>query len=95
MAVIHSARGLGQILRGRRREMGRTQAEVAAAAGVSRAWLAQAEAGKATAAVGLVMRVLDTLDLDLATSIRGAAPARPERGCDHVDLDAIIEDHRR
>lgn len=94
MALIHSARALGQVIRGRRRELGRTQAEVAKAAGVSRAWLAQVEAGKETAAIGLALRVLDALGVDLVATVRGAAPAAAQ-GSAAVDLDAIIEDHRR
>jgi transcriptional regulator with XRE-family HTH domain len=92
---INSARALGEILRGRRHELGRTQAEVASAAGVSRPWLAQVEAGKQTASVGLVLRVLDALALDLDATVRGQGRPPSQPAVAAVDLDALLDDLRR
>ncbi len=42
-----------------------TQTNLAAAAGVSRRWLSDLEAGKATAEIGLILRTLQALGLAL------------------------------
>jgi HTH-type transcriptional regulator / antitoxin HipB len=85
---IRNSLDLGLFIRQTRRDLGKTQAELAAEAGVSRRWLAALEAGKATAEFGLVLRTLHALGLVLDTSPRVAGP-------DDIDLDAIIDNHRR
>ncbi len=84
--------------RGRRLELGQTQAEVATRARVSRQWVNEFEAGKATAELGLVLRLLDALDLGLHL---GANDVRPASGTDTtqdrdaaVDLDALLGEYR-
>lgn len=77
---ITNSRDLGLYVRERRRHRGQSQAELAATAGVSRRWLSDLEAGKETAAVGLVFRTLDALEL-----ILDAQPDEP--GPDQIDLD--------
>ena len=62
---IASARDLGLYARDRRRDLAMTQTNLAAAAGVSRRWLSDLEAGKATAEIGLVLRTLQALGLAL------------------------------
>ncbi|MDE0101807.1 MAG: helix-turn-helix domain-containing protein [Bryobacterales bacterium] len=52
---------VGAALRAARERLGLAQAEVAAAAGVSRKWLSEAERGKAAMSLGLVLGVLDAL----------------------------------
>ncbi|UQU64488.1 helix-turn-helix transcriptional regulator [Couchioplanes caeruleus] len=56
---------LGNHLREVRRRAGLSQAAVAARAGLSRRWLSDLEAGKATAEVGLVLKLVAALDLML------------------------------
>lgn len=80
---IASARDLGLAVRQARQDRGQTQAELAAAAGVSRRWLSGLEAGKATAEFGLILRTLDALELGL-----DAFPVEPAR--DGLDLDALL-----
>jgi len=64
----------------------------AATAGVSRDWVNQIEAGKPSAEFGLVLRVLDVLELRLdlvpLTQHTGPAGGRP------VDLDDLLDDYR-
>jgi y4mF family transcriptional regulator len=81
---IASARDLGLYVRERRRDLGKTQTDLAAAAGVSRRWLSDLEAGKATAEIGLVLRTLDALDLLLT------AQPREELKTGGVDLDDLL-----
>lgn len=73
---------LGRALCQRRKDIGLTQAECAARAGVSAAWLSQLENGKATCEVGLVMDVAHTLGVcfDLRPVTRSLA-------------DDVIDDH--
>lgn len=77
---IANARDLGHYVRDRRRQLGKSQAELATAAQVSRRWLADLEAGKPTVAVGLVFQTLGALGLVL-----DAQTAKRGRG--QIDLD--------
>ncbi|MCY3807131.1 MAG: helix-turn-helix domain-containing protein [bacterium] len=52
---------LGAAIQGLRRSAGLTQTELAGCARVSRKWISEMENGKATAEVGAVCRVLETL----------------------------------
>ena len=52
-------------MRAARERLGLAQAEVAAAAGVSRKWLSEAESGKAAVSLGLVLGVLDALGYEV------------------------------
>lgn len=90
--TIRSIRDLAATVRGRRKDLGMNQAELAERAGVSRKWVYEFEAGKPAAEFGLLLRVLDALGLDLELMPRGdAGPAG--RG-DAVDLDALLDEHR-
>lgn len=62
---ITTPRDLGAAIRDRRKQLGLGQAELAARAGVSRQWLIQVEGGKPGVAVGLLLRLLNTLELRL------------------------------
>ena len=81
---VRGVPALGRALRRRRRGIGLTQAECAAKAGVSVAWLSQFENGKATCEIGLVMDVAHALEvcLDLRPVTRSVA-------------DEVIDDHTR
>lgn len=89
---VTSLRDLAAIARGRRRELGLSQAELASRARVSRQWVSAFESGKATAEIGLVIRLLDVLDLRLAvTEVEtGAAP----HAAAAVDLDALLDEQQ-
>ena len=83
-AGLRGVPALGRALRRRRKDIGLTQAECAARAGVSAAWLSQFENGKATCEVGLVMNVAHALGVcfDLRPTPRSVA-------------DDVIDDHTR
>ena len=57
---------LGLIIRGRRRELGLSQSALAEKSGVGRQWLVAVERGKARAEIGLVLRTLAALDIELS-----------------------------
>lgn len=85
---IRSIRDIAAVARGRRLDLGLTQAELARRVGVSRKWLVEFEAGKPSAELGLVLRVLDELGVALDLS------NQPDAQGEIVDLDALLEEHR-
>jgi y4mF family transcriptional regulator len=79
-------------VRGRRNDLGLSQANLAAKASVSRKWVYEFEAGKPTAELGSLLRVLDALGLVLDIGSGGGSaepPGRPQ-----VDLDVLLDDYR-
>ena len=91
---INSLRDLVAAVRGRRKSLGWTQSELANRAHVSRQWISEFEAGKPTAELGLVIRLLDALELRLTVdSGEQGQPARGESATT-VDLDAVLDDYR-
>ena len=89
---IRSIRDLAGVVRGRRKDLGLNQAELASRAGVSRKWVYEFEAGKPTAELSLLLRVLDALGL--ALELTGDQEARPPASGETVDLDALLEEYR-
>jgi len=85
---IRTIADLAAAVRTRRQDLRWTQATLAARAGVSRKWLVDLEAGKASIEIGLLLRVLDALDLALQTT--EAAPQDAGR-----DLDRLLDAYRR
>ncbi|MGO8722616.1 MAG: helix-turn-helix transcriptional regulator [Acidimicrobiales bacterium] len=89
---INSMRDLAATVRGRRQDLGLSQVELAAKAGVSREWINAFEGGKTTVEFGLVIRVLDALGLCLDIVERGSgADARPSGS---VNLDTLLDEYR-
>jgi HTH-type transcriptional regulator/antitoxin HipB len=104
---INSALDLAAAVRGRRHDLGLSQANLAERAGVSRVWIATVEAGKRSVNFGLVLRLLGALDLtmDVAPSrnfndgFKGVKDAVTPRNLSDVvkgpvDLDALLEGYR-
>ena len=89
---IQSIRDLAAVIRGRRKDLGLSQAELAHRAGVSRKWVYEFEAGKPTAEFGLLLRVLDVLDLRLQVGTRSASGGTDRQAREL--LDALIDEHR-
>jgi HTH-type transcriptional regulator/antitoxin HipB len=92
--LVRNARDLGLRMRDRRMEMGLSQAVLAERIGVSRSWVVQVERGNAGAELGLVLRALNALSLDL--DVRAAStPERAGAADDAVgwtpDLAAILD----
>ena len=85
---IRTARELGAAVKGRRRELGWTQEQLATAVGVSRRWVIAAEQGKPGIELTLVIRTVNTLGL--AIDVIQAPIARGA-----VDLDEVLRNHGR
>lgn len=84
---IRSVRDISTSIRGRRLDLELSQAELARRAGVSRKWIYEFEAGKPTAEFGLLLRVLDALELELELEIHTSSPDSPTA----FDLDTLLE----
>ena len=90
--LVRSVKDLGALVRDRRKQLGWSQSVLASKIGVKRLWVSQFEAGKATAHIGLVMRALRALGLELQAT---EAPTSPSGASDSrlVNLDALLEDN--
>ena len=91
---VTSIRDLAATVRGRRKELGLSQADVARSARVSRQWVSEFEAGKPTAELWLVIRLLNALGLNLSIDDtrphQKMRPAAPQK----VDLDDLLDGYR-
>jgi HTH-type transcriptional regulator/antitoxin HipB len=90
---VRSIHDLAATARGRRLELGLSQAGLAARTGVSRDWINYFEAGKPTVELILVLRLLDALGLTIDVSVDAGEPA--PRGAGSTDLDALLDGYRR
>lgn len=94
--IVRTPRDLGLLIRERRKKLGLDQAELAKKVGVSRLWVIEFEKGKPRAEVGLVMRALLALGLELDVATEPAAPVKRRAGATWVpDIDAIVRDARK
>jgi len=84
-------RDIANAARGRRIQLGLSQADAARRAGVSRKWLVEFEAGKPTAQLLQVLRLLDALGLELTVG-SGSPGAAPNTA---IDLDELLREHDR
>jgi HTH-type transcriptional regulator/antitoxin HipB len=109
MATVHNQRELGAAIRDRRHNLGWTQAALASKVGVTRDWVIDLEAGQGNPQLRHLLRALDILGLRLtverdwndqdAPFESKRAAERPERrihrGLPVVDLDEVLDAHRR
>lgn len=86
---IRTPHALGAAARGQRRKMRLTQAALAEAAGVSRAWLTEFEAGKATVELGRALAVIAALGLTL--DLR--EPSTEPGGQEPTDLETLLHQY--
>jgi HTH-type transcriptional regulator/antitoxin HipB len=89
--TIDSIHDLASTIRGRRLELGLSQAEIADRAGVSREWVNSMEAGKSTVELVFVLRLISALDLRLSLAKPEPSPALDD---DDVDLDELLDEYR-
>ncbi len=90
--LVRTALDLGLVIRERRRALGLGQGALAQRAGVSRQWLVEVEHGKARAEIGLLLRTLKALDLEIVIAPGGARPPEAEPIPElAIDIDAVID----
>jgi y4mF family transcriptional regulator len=91
---VRSTRDIAAAVRGRRHDLGLSQAALADRAGVSRRWISQFEAGKSTAELGLVLRILDALALTLELRDASVPAEASSDKRSAVDLDVHLDSFR-
>jgi HTH-type transcriptional regulator/antitoxin HipB len=85
---VRTPQEIGLTIRDRRLERGMDQSELARRVGVSRQWLVEIEKGKPRAEIGLVLRALRALDLDVWL---GDLPASDTSSAVDIDLSGVID----
>lgn len=88
---IRTTRDLAAAVRGRRKDLAMSQAELARRGGVARKSISELESAKTTPALGLVLRVLEPLGLVIEVA---TAPSVARRSKRTVDLDDVLAEHR-
>jgi HTH-type transcriptional regulator / antitoxin HipB len=86
---IRTLHDLSSVARGRRIELGLSQAELAARTGVSRDWVNSFERGKRTVELALVFRLFDALGIGVEIMDTTAATGSPNAS----SLAALLEDY--
>jgi HTH-type transcriptional regulator / antitoxin HipB len=89
---INSIRDMAAMARGRRKDLGLSQADSARRVGVSRLWINQFEGGKSTAEIGLVVCLLDALNLRVDLTPR-IGSHKDFAASAEVDLDDLLDDY--
>jgi HTH-type transcriptional regulator/antitoxin HipB len=84
--LIRTPADLGAVIRDRRKQLKLDQATFARRIGVSRQWVIQIEYGRPRAELGLVLRALDALDIQLDANAREPHRRRPGA----VNIDDIV-----
>jgi HTH-type transcriptional regulator / antitoxin HipB len=82
---VRTPADLGAVIRDRRKQLKLDQAAFAKRIGVSRQWVIEIEQGHARAELGLVLRAMDALNIQIDTNI-DQIKRRPSA----VDIDAIV-----
>lgn len=90
---VNSINDFSAIIRGRRLSLGLTQAELADRAGMTRQSISLLEHGRAIPSFSVLLSLLDTLDLDMDLAVRERRDTK--RSTSHVDLDVLLDEHRR
>ena len=92
---VKNVTDLGLVIRDRRRALGMDQQTLAGRVGVSRQWVSGVERGKPRAEVGLVLRALRALGLDLSVDPQDeGARSRHEPELPSIDIDAVVDKAR-
>lgn len=96
---VRSAAALGAVIRDRRKFLKLDQAGLARRIGATRQWVIAIEKGKNSAELGLVLRALAALELEIDVAATGVtAPPKPRRGRPPgpaIDIDAIVAAARK
>jgi len=78
-AVLRNAEQLGRAVRLKRQEKNLSQSALAERVGVGRKWVINLESGNAKAELGLVLRILDALDLKASQSEKSQPASKGHR----------------
>lgn len=87
---VRTAVDLGLVLRERRKKLGLRQQVLADRVGVSRQWIIAVEKGKARAEIGLLLRALEVLGLEVDVGGPPKVQAEDSPFVTEADLDAVL-----
>jgi len=85
---VRTTEDIATYARERRKELGWSQQRLAERVGVGRWWVIEFERGKATVELGLVLRTLRALDLNLLLEEEGGG--KRANSDDEIDLDDVL-----
>jgi len=85
---IRTPADLGALIRDRRIKLALDQQSLARKVGVSRQWIVEVEKGKARAEIGLLLRTIDALGIQLMTE--EDVPGKKRQTAPEVDIDSIV-----
>ncbi len=91
---VRTTSDLGAAIRHRRLELDLGQRALAESIGVSREWVVDIEKGKPRAEVGLVLRALNALGLNVEVTLETSAPSRmrsPRSRTHKAEVDTVVE----
>jgi y4mF family transcriptional regulator len=90
---IYRPQDIGALLKSYRRERSLAQADLAKKLGVSQRWISHAENGKSTLQLGLVLRVLNEIGVELTAGVAAEAgrPRSPRR-TRATSIDNIVDE---
>jgi len=89
---VRTPTDLGAIIRDRRTKLGLDQKSLAEKVGVSRQWIVEVEKGKPRAEIGLILRTIEALGIQLAAG--DTEKTKGPTGLPPVDIDSIIASAR-
>ncbi len=92
--LVRTDSDLGIVIRDRRKDLELDQGALASRVGVSRQWIVEVEKGKPRAEVGLILRTLRVLGIELNAKIAGAWSPDAASPAGLVDIDEIIDNAR-
>ena len=85
---IRTPADLGALIRDRRIKLALDQQSLARKVGVSRQWIVEVEKGKPRAEIGLLLRTIDALGIQLMTEEEASGKKRHTAPA--VDIDSIV-----
>jgi len=85
---IRTPADLGALIRDRRIKLAIDQRSLAKKVGVSRQWIVEVEKGKPRAEIGLLLRTIDALGIQLMTE--EDVPGKKRQTAPAVDIDSIV-----
>jgi y4mF family transcriptional regulator len=88
---LRRADDIAGLIKARREALGLSQQALADRLTVSRKWVNEIEQGNSSAKLGLVMRALNELGIDLYGQTSPTETGAKPRPSDEIDIDAIAE----
>jgi HTH-type transcriptional regulator / antitoxin HipB len=93
--TLRTPADIGALIKDRRRALGLDQAELAERIGVGRLWVNQVERGKPGASLGLVLRALSAVGIDIKAFTDEVSEQSAYPPVIGHDINAIVENARR